>query len=131
MKKRAIKKIDEKHLSQISLSPSNRLTYVYGFSPKKQCMEIICVSLDIQINDDWVTIIRYDNHHDGILHRHTLIAYDNTADIVDYEGTKRKGDFTKLLRWTINDIKNNYLMYKHKFLKRNHVFLKGIEIDEY
>jgi len=58
MKKRAIKKIDEKHLSQISLSPSNRLTYVYGFSPKKQCMEIICVSLDIQINDDWVTIIR-------------------------------------------------------------------------
>lgn len=131
MKEKIIKKIDEKRITQFNLSENNRLTYVYGFSVKNQREEIICVSLEIKIKDDWVTIIRYDNHHDGILHRHTLVAYNNTVDIVDYEGTKRKGDFTKLLRWAIDDIKNNYLTYKHKFLKRNHTFLKGIEIDDY
>ena len=57
-------------------------------------MEIVCVSLEIKIKNDWVTILRYDNHHDGVFtHRHTLIAYNNTADIVDYNGTKRKGNF--------------------------------------
>jgi len=52
-------------------------------------MEIVCVSLEIKIKDDWVTILRYNSHHDGILHRPTIIAYNNTADIVDYNGTKR------------------------------------------
>ena len=131
MKKRNPKKNNKKRITQFNLSENNRLTYIFDYSTKRLCMEIVCVSLEIKIKDDWVTILRYDNHHDGILHRHTIIAYNNTADIVDYNGTKRKGNFTRLLHWAIKDIQNNYLTYKRKYLKRNHLLLKGIEVDEY
>ena len=123
--------ISKRKVTQFALSQNNRLTYVYDYSSKRKSMEIVCVSLEIKIKDDWITIIRYDNHHDGILHRHTIIAYNNKANIVDYSGTKRKGSFNKLLSWAIQDIKSNYLVYKRKFLKRNRVLLKGIEIDEF
>lgn len=131
MKHKKPEEIDMRRLKQFNLSENNRLTYIYDYSNKRQCMEIVCVSLEIRIKDEWETILRYDNHHDGILHRHTLIAYKNTANIVDYNGTKRKGNFTKLLSWAIKDIQNNYLIYKRKFLNRNKPLLKGIEVDEY
>lgn len=131
MKHKKLEETDMRRLKQFNLSENNRLTYIYDYSNKRLCMEIVCVSLEIKIKDDWVTILRYDNHHDGILHRHTLIAYSDTANIVDYNGTKRKGNFTKLLNWAKKDIQNNYLIYKHKFLKRNRLLLKGIEVEEY
>ncbi len=131
MKNKERKTIDRRRLTQFNLSENNRLTYIYDYSVKRLCMEIVCVSLEIKIKNDWVTILRYDNHHDGVLHRHTLIAYSNTADIVDYNGTKRKGNFTKLLNWAIGDIQSNFMIYKRKFLNRNHLLLKGVEVDEY
>ncbi|QQG44052.1 MAG: hypothetical protein HYW86_04275 [Candidatus Roizmanbacteria bacterium] len=121
----------DKRLTQYNLSTNNRITYVYEHLPNKNTTEIICVSLDIKIIDDWVTIIYYDSHHSGILHRHTRIAYNDDADIVDYDRVKRKGTWNKLLHWAIEDIKNNYLWYKRKFLRLNKPLLKDIEVEEY
>ena len=94
-------------------------------------MEIICVSLEIKIADEWETIIYYDNHHDGKLHRHKKIAYGDFSDIVDYEGIKKHGSFTTLLNWAKHDIQNNYLTYKRKFIDRNKKRLVNIDVEEF
>ena len=65
MKNKERKTIDRRRLTQFNLSENNRLTYIYDYSVKRLCMEIVCVSLEIKIKNDWVTILRYDNHHDG------------------------------------------------------------------
>lgn len=135
LKKQYVKKIKEnyekKHISQFNLSENNRITYVYKDDLKTSKTEIVCVSLEIKILDDWVTILYYDNHHEGLLHRHKKIAYKNEADIVDYEGVKKKGDWKKLMNWAIEDIKNNYRYHKKKFLRRNRLLLKDIMVEEY
>ena len=131
MRKIQNERISRRRINQFYLSENNQLTYIYDYSIEQKRMEIVCVSLEIKIKDDWVTILRYDNHHDGILHRHNIIAYNNTANIVDYSGTKRKGNFNNLLSWAIEDIKHNYLIYKRKYLKRNQTLLKDIEVDEF
>ena len=120
-----------KHINEIIISPNNRITYVYKESQKKQIIEVTCVSLEIKIENKWVTIIYYDSHHGGKLHRHTKIVFNDEADITDYANVKSKGSPASLLKWAIHDIKHNFIPYKRKFLKRNHTLLNIVEIDEY
>lgn len=135
MKKNYLKKIKEnlkkRHLSEIILSDNNKIIYVYNDDLKTKQTEIVSVSLNIKILDNWVTILYYDNHHEGLLHRHNKISYNNEANIVDNEGVKKKGDWKKLLHWAIEDIKNNYIYYKKKFLYRNRFLLKDIKVEEF
>lgn len=135
MKKKYYKKRNEnlrkKHISEIPLSENNRITYVYSDDLKTNKTEIVCVSLEIRILNEWFTILYYDNHHEGMLHRHNKISYDNEANIVDNEGVRKKGDWKKLLNWAIEDIKNNYIYYKKKFLYRNRSLLKDIKVEKF
>lgn len=121
----------DKHISQFALSENNRLTYVYMTDSRKIMTKIVCVSLEIKAQEDWITIIYFDNNHGGTLHRHTRIAFNDEADITDFNNIKRKGHQSELLRWAINDIKNNFIIYKIKFIKRNKPILNNIEIEEY
>lgn len=105
------------HRNDFRLSNNNRLTYVYKTENKGILIEVTNVSLEIQINNKWETIIRYDNAH-GKLHRHTRITINSNADIVDYIGVKQKGSQKRLLGWAIDDIKKKYIIYKSKFLER-------------
>lgn len=115
--------------NEIILSDNNRLSYIYKINMQKIITEIVCVSLEIKIKEDWLTIIYYDSHHDGILHRHTRSSIQSDADFVDYFGVKRKGDFNKKLHWAIDDIKHNYLNYKKQFIKSNKKFGINLNID--
>lgn len=120
-----------KRINEIVLSANNRITYVYKKIHAKQVIEVTCVSLEIKIQEKWITIIYYDSHHGGKLHRHTKIAFNDEADITDYANVKSRGSPASLLKWSINDIKHNFISYKRRFLQRNQVLLKDIEIDEY
>ena len=122
---------ENKHVSQFALSSNNQITYVYKTDRQEIMMEITCVSLEINILDQWITIIFYDNHHAGKLHRHTRIAYNDEADITDYKNVKMKGSLNNLLTWSIKDIQNNFIIYKRKFIKRNRPILNDVEIEEY
>jgi CHAT domain-containing protein len=124
------KKVEKTHSNQYLLSQNNRITYVYKTDSKKEIIEIVCVSLDIRIEEKWITIIYYDNHH-GSLHRHSRIAYNDEADITDSNRVKRRGGNNQLLQWAIKDIKTNYINYKKKFIKRNRLILDAVEIDIY
>lgn len=128
-RKRLVK--ENKHISQFALSPNNRITYVYKTDSQGIIMEITCVSLEINILDQWITIIFYDNHHAGRLHRHTKIAHNDEADITDYKNVKMKGSLNNLLTWSIKDLQNNFIVYKRKFIKRNRPILNDVEIEEY
>jgi len=105
--------------------------YIYKTKLSSIITEIICVSLEVKVNKEWITIIFYDSSHQGRLHRHTKIFINNDLDVVDYQGVKQKGNQKALLTWAINDLKNNYLFYKKKFIKRNKDLLKNINIEKY
>ena len=94
-------KNDEATCNQFFISENNRITYIWRYNKVKKKVDIVCVSLEINISGDWITIIYYDNYHGGLLHRHTRIAYNDEADIVDYNGVKKKGTTNKHLQWAI------------------------------
>ncbi|EKE14007.1 MAG: hypothetical protein ACD_12C00718G0004 [uncultured bacterium] len=133
LRKKYIKKrkeeFEKKHISEIPLSENNRIIYVYKDNQKTSQTEIVCVSFDIKISEDWITILYYDNHHEGLLHRHNIISYNNKANIVGNDGIRRKGDWKKLLHWAIEDIKKNHIYYKKKFLSRNRSLLRDIKVE--
>ena len=116
---------------EITLSENNRLIYAYKISEDSEVKEVTSVSLNIKVNDDWVTIVYYDSFHHGILNRHTKIAYNFDNDIIDGNQVKQKGTQKQLLSWAINDLKRNYKYYKTAYLKRNKKLLKGIEVNFY
>src|SRR3989344_7775944 len=77
------------------ITENNRIICIHQYKKtargKVEILEIICVSLDIRIKNKWKTIIYYDSSHDGILHRHTKIAYPDESDITDQNNVKQKG----------------------------------------
>jgi hypothetical protein len=103
--------------NKISLTQNNRITYIYRILDTGRVVEVICVSLEIRYGEKWRTIIYYDNHHD-FLHRHERINLETSSDITTTNGVRQKGTNRRLLRWAIQDISNNYISYKLKFLKR-------------
>ena len=128
--RRLVKK-ETKHTDEIPITEHNRITYIYKTSELGSMIEIVCVSLEIQIGDEWITIVRYDNHHGGRLHRHTRIIYNDEADITDFNSVKKKGTMNQLLHWAIKDIQNNFPYYKQNFIKRNKSLFKDLYISMY
>lgn len=125
------KPTDEIRRQFIPIGLNNRVTHIWKTDSKGTTSEVTCVSLDIKINNEWETIVYYDSHHEGKLHRHTRISYLDRADITDWYGVKSKGSQQNLLTWSIEDLKHKYLYYKKQFLKRNKKNLEGLEIDLY
>jgi len=112
------------------ISENNRLTYSYKLDVKNKIAEVTCVSLDIKIQDEWMTIVYYDSYHEGQLHRHPRISYFDPSDAPTMFGVKRKGSQNKLLRWAIKDIENNWLVYKQGFIKRSNISNNNTDIPE-
>jgi len=119
------------HRNDYLISENNRITYIYRTNIQGIIVEIICVSLEIRIQKDWKTIIYYDSYHDGALHRHTYSSIVNDSDVADYLGVRKKGGQKRLLRWAIDDIKNNYLHYKKQFVKRCRKLGVSIDVEIY
>lgn len=115
-----------------SLSPAGdeRVTYVYKVNSEDydDVAEVTCVSYDVLLENEWVTVIYYDSHHGGILHRHEDHNLDKNTDLVSGERVKKKGSQKQLLTWAIRDLTKNYLTYKNKFLRINKKYIQNKEI---
>lgn len=123
--------ISHTHRTDFLLTTNNKLTYVYQTNIYGQMIEITCVSLEIQIEDKWKTVVYYDSTHNKQLHRHTYFSIETDTDVVDYFGVKKKGSQKRLLKWAIQDIKNNYLIYKKQFIKRCKEINVNLDIEIY
>ena len=134
-KKSRASKFYEIHRNDINIagSENNRITYIFKTIKTGKIIEITSVTLDIKINNKWVTIVHYDSYNDGRLHRHLRLVIEDDTDITDYQGVRKKGTQRRLLTWAINDIKSKYTYYKKRFIFWNKEYLRknNIEIEIY
>ncbi len=111
------KAFTNKKSQQFNLTEEDRVTYIYEITNDRKVVEVVDVSYEHKVNDQWFTVVRYDSEH-GYLHRHSRI-HDFQKEIVTTIGVKKKGDAGKWLTWAIKDIISRYENYKKGFLKKN------------
>lgn len=74
--------------------------------------------------DDWITLVRYDDHGGmGILHKHIKFALNNEREIITSDWVTKTTNKNKQFRWAYKDIKNNHSSYREKFCKNSGIDL--------
>ena len=122
---KAAKKKEENFLvtkkSDQLLTTIDRLIYIYVIDTKtNKTIEVINVSYEIKIEEDWETIIRFDSSH-GYLHKHSRVSLADKKETTTRDSVKQKGDPKRWLTWAIHDIQNNFFEYRRLFFKRSKV----------
>lgn len=117
--------------SEIPILPGGSIKIVYKFTENykkiRTFTEVTSVSLNIKIGNDWVTILYYDNTHEGILHRHLRIVWNNESEI-PLDGFTMNGTPEELLTWAINDLTVHFMNYIEYFIDRNPEIKDKIDI---
>ncbi|MBI2334812.1 hypothetical protein HYU96_03335 [Candidatus Daviesbacteria bacterium] len=106
--------------AEIYLSAVDRIYHAGAIDEKGDLIEVTNISYEINLDDKWVTIVRYDSAH-GYLHRHKRISLDDPADTVDRIGVKQKGKPRTWYTWAIKDIQKRFLHYREEFTKRSEI----------
>lgn len=106
------------------LTEVDKITYAKGTDEKNIILEVVNVSYEIRIKDQWITILRYDSEH-GFLHCHMRISLSDQEDAVTTAHVIKKGTPHEWLTWSINDVIRNYQRYRREFMKRS----KLVDID--
>lgn len=107
-----------------ALTEVDRLTKIYKFDTNNQILEITCVSLEIKIKNEWVTIVYFDSFHSGSLHKHVTVSMEDRSDSPTTDGVRKKGTQKTLLTWAINNIVTNYFYYKRNFFRKSKIPFK-------
>ena len=108
------------------LTEVDRLTRVFKLNNLNEIVEITCISLEIKIKDEWITIVYYDSFHEAKLHKHVTISLEDKSDSPTTENVKKNGTQKDLLTWAIKDIIRNYFHYKREFSKRSKIKFKDM-----
>lgn len=104
--------------NEIVLTEADKITHIRRVDSKRTILEVVNVSYETKIDDEWMTIVRYDSTH-GFLHRHLRISFDSSEEIINTVGVKKKGTVRVWYTWAIKDILSKYLDYKNGFIKRS------------
>ncbi|MEK7502585.1 MAG: hypothetical protein AAB609_03590 [Patescibacteria group bacterium] len=108
---------------EFNITPTDRVINTYMIDSKK-LREITSISYECLINGEWVTIVYYDNDksHSDRLHVHFKISYQNQEyEAPQSKNVRQKGTARRLNTWAVEDLKNNYIIYKRKFFKRSNL----------
>ncbi len=109
---------------ELNITPTDRVVNTYKIDSKKIKREVTSVSYECLINDEWVTIVYYDNDesHNDRLHVHFKVSYQNQEyETPKSENVRQKGTVRRLNTWAVEDLKNNYIIYRRKFFKRSNL----------
>lgn len=107
---------------ELYMTSTDRISNTYMVDATGIKREITSVSYECLINGEWVTIVYYDNDesHDDRLHVHFKVSYQNQEyDAPQSKYVRQRGTIRRLNTWAVDDLKNNYMIYKRKFLKRS------------
>lgn len=76
------------------------------------------ISYDININDKWEWVVRYDDHGGtGNLHRHYRINLTDERTIESAAGIRKYKNKDHELTWVCNEIKRDHMIFRKRFLK--------------
>lgn len=104
----------------LNIAQSDRITYSVLRNKDNKIRKIENISYEINIDDKWEWIIRYDDHGGlGSIHRHFRVSLKDAIELESYANIKKYKDKNHELTWVINDIKRNYLIFRRRFLKNN------------
>lgn len=120
--KRDNKLVKKQH--ELYMTPTDRVVNIYMIDSKKIKREITSVSYECLINGEWTTIVYYDNDksHNDRLHVHFKISYQNEEyEAPQSKNVRQKGTVRRLNTWAVEDLKNNYTIYKRKFFRRSNL----------
>lgn len=105
---------------EIYLTSMDRITHISLKDKDGNITEVINVSYEINFDNMWVTLLRFDSHH-GYLHRHTRISLNDEGEVEDTVGVKRKGNPHLWYTWAIQNIKKRFIEYRTNFVKRSKI----------
>lgn len=120
--KRDNKLVKKQH--ELYMTSTDRVVNTYMIDSKKIKREITSVSYECLINGEWTTIVYYDNDksHNDKLHVHFKISYQNGEyEAPQSKNVRQKGTVRRLNTWAVEDLKNNYAIYKRKFFRRSNL----------
>ena len=109
---------------ELYMTASDRIANTYMIDSKGVKREVTRVSYECLIEEEWVTIVYYDNDesHDDRLHVHFKISIQNPEyEAPQSKNVRQKGTVRRLNTWAVEDLKNNYAIYKIKFFKRSNL----------
>lgn len=102
----------------LNIAQADRISFSVLRNNKNKIRKIENISYDININDKWEWVVRYDDHGGlGPLHRHYRVSLDDDKEVESSAGIKKYKDKSNELTWVCKDIKRNYLKFRSKFLK--------------
>lgn len=108
----------------LNIARSDRISFSVLKNEKHQTRKIENISYEININDNWEWVVRYDDHGGtGQLHRHYRISLKDNRQIDSTAHLKKFKNKDNELTWVCKDIKINYLIFRSKFLKNNRLDL--------
>ena len=120
--KKEIPLVKKQH--DLYLTPTDRVVNTYMIDSRKIKREITSVSCECLIKGEWVTIVYYDNDesHNDRLHVHFKVSYKNQEyETPQSKNVRQKGTVRRLNTWAVEDLKDNYIIYKRKFFKRSNL----------
>lgn len=102
----------------LNKAQTDRISFSVLRNDKNHIRKIENISYEINIEDNWEWIVRYDDHGGvGPLHRHVRVSLKNNKEVESMDGIKKYRNKDHELTWVCNDIKRNYLTFRSKFLK--------------
>lgn len=113
-RKKNIEKITKK---EFLLTPQDKITYIYKIE-KREYIEVTNVSHEIKVENEWMTIVRFDSSH-GYLHRHLRVSLDNKDESIG--GKIEQGSHHDWLTIAIADIRTNFIEYRRQFFERSDI----------
>lgn len=95
----------------------DRISFSVLRNEENRIRKIENISYEININDKWEWVVRYDDHGGtGLLHRHFRTNLTDNRIIESDAGIKKYKNKDFQLTWVCNDIRRNYLIFRKKFL---------------
>lgn len=108
----------------LNLAQEDRISFSVLRNNKNKIRKIENISYEININNGWEWVVRYDDHGGtGLLHRHVRISLKDESDVESAAGIKKYKNKDFELTWVCEDIKRNYLVFRKRFCKNSGVDL--------
>lgn len=102
----------------LNTAEGDRISFSILKNEKNNIRKIENVSFEINIDNKWEWVVRYDDHGgSGSLHRHIRISLKDDSSIETLSGIKKYKNKDFELTWIIDDIKRNYMIFRKNFLK--------------
>ena len=102
----------------LNIALQDRISFSVLRNENNHIKKIENISYEININDKWEWVVRYDDHGGtGLLHRHYRVNLKEDRIIESAAGIRKYKNKDYELTWVCNDIKRNHMIFRKKFLE--------------